>query len=459
MKRLSFILAFVLFTSVAYGGFIAGNPSIGSGGGSSGLTNDAYTAESVPNTAPVATATDALAAGDGAGATGINSISFGVGSSATQTGNTSVGNNSDVTGTDGTGFGDSVIVDGNSSTAVGDSAEARALFTTSYGAFAEAREQFGTAVGVGAQAGRTDGGTTEASATSVGRDADAYETNCTAVGAGSRCGKSGSSTDPDGVAVGFGALADESASIVIGANGNSGADQQILIGPSLAHTGANTIKIGNGLPSGSGADAVVIGTDHAAGPGSSAVGIGPDVDPSGSFAICIGILCDATLTNSIAIGALALSVDQSAIALGRESATRYASSMSIKFSDIDNGPQRIMAVWEKTTTDATPGVMLGQGETNGFPITSGEAYYFDVVVLGKDTLLNMGVYSFNGVIKNVAGITSFVIAPTVSVDHEDVALWDVTVAANDTNDTLDITVTGAASTTINWGVKIEMLEL
>jgi hypothetical protein len=65
-------------------------------------------------------------------------------------------------------------------------------------------------------------------------------------------------------------------------------------------------------------------------------------------------------------------------------------------------------------------------------------------------------------IKNVGGVTSLIGTSPVSVigtDVEDNASYDVAISADNTNDALDIQVTGVAGETLRWTVHIEGVEI
>jgi hypothetical protein len=63
-------------------------------------------------------------------------------------------------------------------------------------------------------------------------------------------------------------------------------------------------------------------------------------------------------------------------------------------------------------------------------------------------------------IKNVAGTTSLVgSVETIGTDIEDNASTDVSITADDTNDALDISVTGIASETWRWVAVVEGVEI
>jgi hypothetical protein len=64
------------------------------------------------------------------------------------------------------------------------------------------------------------------------------------------------------------------------------------------------------------------------------------------------------------------------------------------------------------------------------------------------------------VIKNVGGTTSLVgSVETIGTDIEDNASTDVTVTADNTNDALDISVTGIAGETWRWLAVVDGLEI
>jgi len=65
-------------------------------------------------------------------------------------------------------------------------------------------------------------------------------------------------------------------------------------------------------------------------------------------------------------------------------------------------------------------------------------------------------YELSGAIDNNAGTTALVGSPALTVFAEDDTDWAVTAAADDTNDSLQILVTGEASKTIQWTCALEL---
>lgn len=115
------------------------------------------------------------------------------------------------------------------------------------------------------------------------------------------------------------------------------------------------------------------------------------------------------------------------------------------------------------TSSATPAIMRRDGGSglNGYPIPTNVALFGTVQICAIKT--SDGAQSAHYVrkfgIANVNGTTSLLgSVTTVGTDHETDAGMDVSIAANDTNDTLEITVTGIASTTLRWIAVVDGVE-
>jgi hypothetical protein len=115
-----------------------------------------------------------------------------------------------------------------------------------------------------------------------------------------------------------------------------------------------------------------------------------------------------------------------------------------------------------TTTNSPTNVFLdGTGGSNRLTIPPGKILACTVNVSGIRSDGSQGAHYIRKVmIKNLSGTTSLVGAvSTVGTDVEDVAGWDVTITADNTNDALDIKVTGATSSTIRWVAVVQGLEI
>lgn len=117
------------------------------------------------------------------------------------------------------------------------------------------------------------------------------------------------------------------------------------------------------------------------------------------------------------------------------------------------------------TTNATPAVMRRDGNlspaSNGYPIPSGVALFGTIQICAIKTAdgTQAAHYIRKFAIMNVGGTTSLIGGVTaIGTDHESSAGLDVSVTANDTNDTLEVTVTGLASTTLRWIAVVNGVE-
>jgi hypothetical protein len=115
------------------------------------------------------------------------------------------------------------------------------------------------------------------------------------------------------------------------------------------------------------------------------------------------------------------------------------------------------------TTNSTPTTMLiGFGYTNTqFTIPSGKIMFADILISGiKSDGSAAACYKRKVAIKNVGGTTSLVgTVETIGTDIEDNASTDVAITADNTNDALQINVTGIAAETWRWVAVVEGLEI
>lgn len=112
------------------------------------------------------------------------------------------------------------------------------------------------------------------------------------------------------------------------------------------------------------------------------------------------------------------------------------------------------------TKNATPKLFYFQGNDITpitYTIENNSAYYTRLTIIASDPSGNIKQFKGEGVIKNVAGTTSLVGSFTITSTFANAAMssTSVSVAANNTTDSLDITVTGLASTHIQWVATID----
>jgi hypothetical protein len=112
------------------------------------------------------------------------------------------------------------------------------------------------------------------------------------------------------------------------------------------------------------------------------------------------------------------------------------------------------------TTNATPTTMLLYSP-NRLTIPAGKVFAFTARITGiKSDGTAVAEYLRKGVIKRIVNTTSLVGSiETIGTDIEDNASTDVAITADDTNEALQINVTGIASETWRWAAVVEGVEI
>jgi hypothetical protein len=113
-------------------------------------------------------------------------------------------------------------------------------------------------------------------------------------------------------------------------------------------------------------------------------------------------------------------------------------------------------VLRNSTSNATATTLYLNGSSSRPTVQSGRAWDFLVKVVGiKSDGSKMARFWRQGLIKNVGGTTSLVgTIQTVGTDYEDDAGTDVAITADDTNDALQIQVTGINAESWRWVAHI-----
>lgn len=126
--------------------------------------------------------------------------------------------------------------------------------------------------------------------------------------------------------------------------------------------------------------------------------------------------------------------------------------------------QRREFVLGAVTTNDTPTEMFTElGTTDRLVLPNHAAWTFDALIVGmrSDATGTAAGYRVSGTIRRdaTAGTTAMVAAATVVVFGEDDASWDATAAADATNGSLKITVTGKGSQTVKWGADVRVIQV
>jgi hypothetical protein len=222
---------------------------------------------------------------------------------------------------------------------------------------------------------------------------------------------------------------------------------------------------------------VAIGTNNTATYESNA--IGSSNTAAGRHSVCLGI---ANSTNTWSEGTILLGRNNSAsnsiysFATGYynflsssyqfasglwATCTRYGEmSRAIGFFAASGDAQHVTLIARNKTTDETQTNLYLNGSSTRITIPSGKIYAFTTKISGiKSDGTAAAFYTRKGCIKNVGGTTTLVGSiETIGTDIEDSATA-VAITADDTNDALDIQVTGIAAETWRWVAMIEGVEI
>jgi hypothetical protein len=133
-----------------------------------------------------------------------------------------------------------------------------------------------------------------------------------------------------------------------------------------------------------------------------------------------------------------------------------------KFGSVTGSAQFLDTIVGCQTTDATQTTMVNQipGSGTSIPIRQDSSMLMKIHIVARrtGTQTESAAYEILGCIKNDNGTTALQGTITKTVIAEADAAWDVTAVANNTDDTLDIKVTGKAATNINWVAKVTLVE-
>lgn len=223
-------------------------------------------------------------------------------------------------------------------------------------------------------------------------------------------------------------------SIAIGSLNRASTSQSIAIGYGNAVTGLEGKAIGY--------------ENTVTAPEGNAIGLRNTVS-NGDAATCIGDYNTASEAYCLATG-------------GRSFASRWGQRTHAcgNFADIGDAQRAIFILRIKTTNNTATTIML-DGSSRRLTIPSGKLFLFTAKIVGvRSDGLRRASYVRKGTIINVAGATSIVGAiEAVGTDVEDDPNLNITITADDTNDALDIQVTGITGETWRWVAVVEGVEV
>lgn len=159
-----------------------------------------------------------------------------------------------------------------------------------------------------------------------------------------------------------------------------------------------------------------------------------------------GVQNTANASTSIACGRNALATNAGQFVQGGQ-----------QFAALGDAQTSVLVI-KVETTNANTATMTSMGSTPVIPIDTTWAFKCLIAARNIASDTESAAYEVTGCIDRAAGgTTALVGTPTVTVIAEDVATWNVAVAAG--GSTLQINVTGEAGKTIRWVGRLELAEV
>ncbi|MFO0202785.1 MAG: hypothetical protein ACK528_06600 [Alphaproteobacteria bacterium] len=230
----------------------------------------------------------------------------------------------------------------------------------------------------------------------------------------------------------------------------------------------------------SGTEAMCMASDSVVS-GSNAVGMGVSVTSSNSSTIAIGNFVRAQNYAAVAIGISGLASGNQAIVLAHGNGSVASGDRGVAvgsgalanrnamfayatggFSGAEGAGDAQFVRWvlrNKTTDGTTATTLFANGSSERCLLTSGKILHATVNILGsKSDGSVVASYMRQVTIKNVGGTTALV-GTVNTLGTDEAASTSIAITADNTNDALQIAVTGIASETWRWVAIVEGVEL
>ena len=118
-----------------------------------------------------------------------------------------------------------------------------------------------------------------------------------------------------------------------------------------------------------------------------------------------------------------------------------------------------MYVLRNQTTDGTETEVFSDGTAGDISIPTSCTVVVVATAVGRQTNADAGgAYQSKAIFNNEAGVVAIIGTVVNTLIAEDIAGWGMTLTADDTNDGVNVLVTGAASDNVNWVVRVEVTE-
>jgi len=180
----------------------------------------------------------------------------------------------------------------------------------------------------------------------------------------------------------------------------------------------------------------------------AAISIGFRPIASAFYAVAIGQTATASAEEAVAIALNASATANRAVAIGRAA----SSSLRAMFGTL---PFNAVYWGGQTTTNAATVLNLDGTATNRFTIAASTALAVDILLVARRTGTQdkwLVARRFLGIRRDGSNNTSLIgSVQTLGTDQSDGSpTWSFTLTADDTNEALQLEVTGAASETVEW---------
>ena len=188
------------------------------------------------------------------------------------------------------------------------------------------------------------------------------------------------------------------------------------------------------------------GSKGATATGASAIAIGRDSLASNNYSVALGYQNKATGSSSFALG-------------GHYTYIKRGSTVG--FSD-DGSSKRY---WNRShyfvnTSDNTPTeLVLGGTASARFVLEASSSVRFTANIVARDNVANESAsYKIDGLIQRDAANNTVLKWSNITVEYEDDASWDITVAADDVHEAVVFTVTGDATNPTQFDCMMDTIE-
>jgi len=150
------------------------------------------------------------------------------------------------------------------------------------------------------------------------------------------------------------------------------------------------------------------------------------------------------------------------ITLSNTTLTATANGLTLTTGNFSSSGDSIVKdyILRGTTTNATETELLIDGN-NRISISSNSTMFYTVDIVGRrtDVTNQNAAFHLKGVAINNSGIASDAGSLYEIVIHRDIGTWSIDARANNTTDTVNIYVTGAASSNVRWVAHVKTVEV